>query len=137
VPPPPPPPTAGNKLDPLPIFGDGSQVRCFTWIFDVASAVADFSFDPRARNEIFNLANVEPMTMKELALLIQEIAVEMGMLPALDKPLGFHTVKEFKDDVRVRLPSADKARAVLGWEATTKTRESIRACLERHRAVTA
>ena len=34
-----------EQRNPVPVLGDGEQVRCFTWIDDVAQAIAKFSFD--------------------------------------------------------------------------------------------
>ena len=56
-----------EKKNPLPIIGNGEQIRCFTWIEDVASIIAEYSFDDRAKGQAFNVCNVEPIAMKTLA----------------------------------------------------------------------
>ena len=119
------------RKNPLPIIGTGDQVRCFTWIEDVAAAIADYSFDGRTDNEAFNLGNQEPITMKELALLIYQTAKEMSLLPPEDDELSFETLKEYGDDVVTRVPAVAKAEQLLGWKAQVKVRESVRHCLER------
>jgi nucleoside-diphosphate-sugar epimerase len=118
-----------QKENPLRVIGDGNQVRCFTWIEDVARAIADFSFDERTLNETFNLGNPEPTTMVELAQMIFAIAQQKGVVPQ-DQPLRFEHMPSFPDDVRVRVPSVDKATQVLGWKPTVKTRESVIRCIE-------
>lgn len=118
------------RKNPLPIIGNGDQVRCFTWIGDVAAAIADHSFDRKAENEDFNLGNQEPVTMKELALLIFETAKELSLLPPESRELSFDTVREYGDDVIIRLPAVAKAEKMLGWKARTRVGESIRYCLE-------
>src|SRR5947209_11023419 len=56
-----------ERQNPMLVLGSGEQVRCFTWIGDVADAIAGWSFSDEARNEDFNLGNPEPLTMLELA----------------------------------------------------------------------
>ena len=118
---------AFEKMNPLPIIGNGEQIRCFTWIDEVAQAIADFSFVDESKNEIFNLGNPEPVSMKELAKLIHECAKELTLVP--DGELSFQTVANYKNDVIVRLPDVSKTRRVLGWSARQQVKESITKCL--------
>ena len=117
-----------EKRTVLPIIGDGEQVRCFTWIGDVARGIADFSFDDRAKNEIFNLGNPEPITMKALANIIFEKAKENGLIENTGE-LTFESKMSFSDDVRIRIPDVSKAKDVLGWEPTLKADESVGKCV--------
>jgi len=118
-----------QKENPLRVIGDGKQVRCFTWIEDVARAIADFSFDARTLNEAFNLGNPEPTTMIELARMIFEAAQQKGAIPR-HQQLRFEHMPGFPDDVRVRMPSIDKVVKVLDWKPTVQTRESVTRCVE-------
>jgi len=121
-----------EKKNPLPILGDGEQVRCFTWIDDVASAIAAHLDDPRASGEAFNLGNPRPTTMKQLAQMI----FDAGKRKGFDVPgdtLEFDQTPIYEDDVRLRVPAIDKARTVLGWEPTVSLEEALDLCLERVR----
>ncbi|MEX0598435.1 MAG: NAD-dependent epimerase/dehydratase family protein [Candidatus Paceibacterota bacterium] len=117
-----------EKRNPLPIIGDGKQIRCFTWIHDVADVAANFSFEDTTKNEIFNVGIKEPVTMRELANEIYNI--NNSILGRYDKGLMFReNVKSFKDDVKVRIPNVDKINKVLGWEAKVKLNDSIENCI--------
>ena len=118
-----------EKRNPVPLIGDGRQVRCFTWIDDVAQAIARWSFDPVTNGSAFNLGNPEPITMRELAYLIYEEAQALSVLPRTDRPLGFTTTPTFSDDVRVRIPDVTKAETELGWRPTVKVREAVQRCV--------
>jgi nucleoside-diphosphate-sugar epimerase len=115
--------------NPLKVIGDGEQIRCFTWIDDIATAIAKFSFEERTRNETFNLGNPEPMTMRDLAGLIFEIGREKAAIPA-GGTLRFEHMATFPDDVRVRVPSIDKATRVLSWTPRVKVREAVDRCVD-------
>src|SRR5947209_2581343 len=68
--------------NPMLILGSGRQIRCFTWIGDVAGAIARFSFAPETRDADFNLGNPEPVTMIDLARRIYSLYHEMtGLSP--------------------------------------------------------
>ncbi len=114
----------------LPIIGDGEQIRCFTWIEDVARGIADYSFDERAENNVFNLGNPEPISMKDLANIIHSTAQKYNLIEKSENGLHFETIKSFNDDVRTRIPDVGKAKKVLGWEPTLKVSESVERCLE-------
>ncbi len=120
-----------EKKNPLPIIGDGEQIRCFTWIGDVASGIAEHAFNnPAAHNEIFNLGNPEPMSMKALAREIFQRARTLSLLEDDGQPLAFETVEAFRDDVVKRIPDVDKARRLLNWQPTLSVRESVQRCVE-------
>lgn len=118
-----------EKKKVIPMIGDGQQIRCFTWIDEIAAAIADHSFSEETKNEVFNLGKREPIKMTELALTIRDIAIEKGMID--DSFIKFETVANYENDVRVRIPSVKKAKEMLGWEAKISIDESISRCLDK------
>lgn len=115
-----------EKTDPLPILGDGQQVRCFTWYEDVANGITDYSFVHQSRNQSFNLSNDEPITMLNLAHLIHSEAINLGVDI---KPLKIVSLPPFKNDVINRYSSSKKAQSMLNWKVTKGLKDSINACL--------
>jgi nucleoside-diphosphate-sugar epimerase len=116
--------------NPMPIFGDGEQVRCFTWIDDVACAIATHLDDPRTSGESFNLGNPRPTTMKELAHKIFDVGKRKGFeIPG--EQLELEHLPIYGDDVRIRIPAIEKARSVLGWEPTVSLDEALEICVDR------
>ena len=57
---------------PLPIFGDGSQTRSFSYIDAVAAAIADAPTVPAAKNQIINIGGDEVLSVLELAKLVSK-----------------------------------------------------------------
>lgn len=113
-----------KKLNPLPIIGDGTQIRCFTWIDDIASIIAEYSFLDATKNQAFNICNVEPISMKSLA---EKIYTYTGS----NKKLEFVTVNNYKNDVRVRIPSVDKLLSVTGPKTFQSVDTSIACCVDK------
>jgi UDP-glucose 4-epimerase len=121
-----------ERRNPITVLGDGEQVRCFTWIDDIAAAIAKWSFDPATDDEAFNLGNPEPTTMRELAQIIYEEAQAAGLLSVTDVPLAFTPTPIYSDDVKIRIPDIAKASARLGFAPTKRVRDSVRECLRVH-----
>ena len=64
------------QKQPLPIFGDGSQTRAFSYIEDVASVIARSGFREAAFNQVFNVGADQEYTVLELA---EAVSAAMGV----------------------------------------------------------
>jgi len=113
-----------KKQNPLNVFGDGEQIRCFTNIYDVADALTRYSLVDKSRNQVFNIGNPEPVTIRELAAKIVVIGKKYGLLPD-DYLLTFNPQPIYADDVKKRIPDTSKMKEVFGWEAKIKVDESL------------
>jgi nucleoside-diphosphate-sugar epimerase len=116
-----------EQQNPMEIFGSGEQIRCFTWIDEVAAAIARQSTADATRNEAYNLANPEPVTMKELARRIFQKGGELGLVEG--EELRFDHVDIYEDDVKERVPSVEKAQADFGWEPTVELDGALDRCI--------
>jgi len=117
-----------EKQNPMEIFGDGEQVRCFTWIDEVAGTIATQSFTEASKNEAYNLANPEPVTMKELARRIFAIGRERGLVE--DEEHAFEHVPIYDDDVKERVPAVEKAEEHFDWDPEMKLDDSLEVCID-------
>jgi nucleoside-diphosphate-sugar epimerase len=114
-----------EQQNPMLVLGTGRQVRCFTWIGDIADAIADFSFAPESRNGEFNLGNPEPVSMLDLARRIYSLYGELTGRTDL-KPLTFTHQSTYADDVQIRIPDVSRARDDLGWAPTVSLDQMLR-----------
>jgi nucleoside-diphosphate-sugar epimerase len=99
--------------DPLHILGSGDQVRHYTYGGDLARGVVMAMEHPGAVNEDFNLSTGQSTTVLELAELIWR------KVKGPDVPLRVVSDEPFEYDVQRRIPATDKAKRILGFEATT------------------
>jgi UDP-glucose 4-epimerase len=99
--------------DPLHILGDGDQVRHLTYGGDLAVGIVSVMEHPAALNEDFNLSSVRSISVLELAELIWR------RIRGPHVPFRYVSDQPFPHDVRRRIPATDKARTMLGFEATT------------------
>jgi UDP-glucose 4-epimerase len=104
--------------DPLHLLGDGRQVRHYTYGGDLARGIRLAIESPAAENEDFNLSTATSTTVLELAGLIWgKVRGDRPFRHVSDPPLSY--------DVRRRVPAVEKARRVLGFEATTPLSEAL------------
>ena len=99
--------------DPLHLLGDGTQIRHYTYGGDLARGIVTALEHPAARNDDFNLSTSQSTTVLELAELIWR------KIRGTDVPFRFVNDEPFEHDVQRRVPATEKAREVLGFEATT------------------
>jgi UDP-glucose 4-epimerase len=66
--------------EPLNVFGDGEQTRAFTYIRDIAPALADSAFRREAYNQIFNVGADEAITINTL---VREVSEAMRLQPVI------------------------------------------------------
>jgi nucleoside-diphosphate-sugar epimerase len=99
--------------DPLHILGSGQQVRHYTYGRDLAAGIVTAMEHPDARNEDFNLSTAESTTVLELAEAIWAKIKGDGV------PLRIVNDDPFTYDVQRRVPAVEKAKRLLGFEATT------------------
>ncbi|MFY9610541.1 MAG: GDP-mannose 4,6-dehydratase [Blastocatellia bacterium] len=95
---------------PVPIFGDGTTRRDYTYIDDaIAGVEAAISYD-QSRFEIINLGESETV---ELTRLVELLERAMGTRAILDRQ------PEQPGDVPITYASIDKARRLLGYDPQT------------------
>jgi len=99
--------------DPLHILGSGDQVRHYTYGGDLAAGIVTAMEHPDARNEDFNLSTAESTAVLQLAEVIWRKIKGDGV------PLRFVNDDPFTYDVQKRVPDVEKAKRILGYEATT------------------
>ncbi len=104
--------------DPLHILGDGTQVRHYTYGGDLAEGIVTAMEHPDARNDDFNLSTAESTTVLELAEKIWQ-----RLRP--DDPFHYVSDPPFEHDVQRRVPQVEKAKRILGFEATTSLDEML------------
>lgn len=103
------------------IYGDGSQVRCFSYIADVVPVLVQLLTEGR-HGEVFNVGPDEgEITISALAWRIADlIGFELDPIHVEDRPC----------EVKVALCCAEKIRRRFGYEARTSLDDGLRALIE-------
>ena len=99
--------------DPVHVLGSGGQTRHYTYGGDLAAGIVTAMSHPDAVNEDFNLSTSASTTVLELATAIGR------RIRGADVPFRYVSDPPFTHDVQRRSPDTEKAKRVLGFEATT------------------
>jgi UDP-glucose 4-epimerase len=114
---------AAKKNEPLKVFGDGKQTRCFCLVNDAVEALVRLQKCKKAFGEIFNIGGTEEVSMLELAKLVVKTLGSKSRIELIpyDKAYapGF-------DDMRRRKPLVEKLERFVKFKPQTPLREIIR-----------
>jgi len=104
------------------IYGDGSQMRCFSFVDDCIFCLEKLALDPNIKNETFNIGpDEEFVTIKTLAeLIIKEMNFEGQPIYMAERP----------KEVKFATCDATKARTHLGYKTSTTMIDGVRATIE-------
>jgi len=105
--------------DPLHILGEGDQVRCYTHGSDLAAGIIATLEPEAAVNQDFNISTPVHTSVLELA---EAIWVK---IKGPDVPFRHVSDPPFENDVLKRIPSVDKARDLLCFEAKVTLDEML------------
>ena len=103
------------KHEPLTVYDDGQQSRCFCNVKDTVRAVAALSQSSQADGEIFNIGSDEEVTILQLA---QRIVARAGSRSEIQFIPYDKAYEAGFEDMRRRVPAIGKIRAAIGWQPT-------------------
>ncbi len=112
---------------PIRIFGDGSAVRRFVYVKDLARAHV-LALSPKARNQIYNLEGERGVTIRELAETVQKF-ISNTEIEYIEDPARRGELKVENGTV----VSNQKAKKELGWQLKTGLEEGVRETVEWYR----
>jgi len=116
--------------EPMTIFGDGTQMRAFTHITDVAPVIAKCVDYPSARNQIFNVGADVPYTVNHLSRVVADAmgkeAKIVHLEPRNEVKIAFsdHTKAESAFGKSEKMSLKPGIRAMAQWVKTHGARES-------------
>src|ERR687896_1859896 len=97
---------------PITVYGDGTQRRCFCHVKDVVTALADLMDRDDARGEVFNIGSTNEISMVELARQVQEAAGSESEIVFVPYDEAY---EEGFEDMHRRLPDTGKINRLLSW----------------------
>ncbi|MAM89334.1 MAG: epimerase [unclassified Hahellaceae] len=110
------------KDEPIFIFGDGSQIRAWCFIDDMLKGLTRCLTDDKAIGQSFNLGNARAVTtIYGLAQTICRVVNSKSEI--IFKP-------KLSADIELRIPSLDKARDMIGFEAAVDLEAGLRITAE-------
>jgi UDP-glucose 4-epimerase len=104
------------------IYGDGNQMRCFSFVSDDVQPLMQMAFDPQCVGEVINIGpDDEFVTINELAMIIAKL---------LNFDLDINYTKGRPQEVLLANCSADKARRLLRYKPSIKLEDGLSQMIE-------
>lgn len=112
---------------PLTVYGDGKQVRCFTYVQDVVRAATQLMDSPIAVGQVFNIGNDKPISIIDLAKKIKALTKSDSEIRFVPYDQAY---EEGFEDMTIRVPDLTKARTLIGYEPRVDLDEILQAVVE-------
>lgn len=116
--------------EPLTLYGNGKQSRCFLHVQDAVRGMMALMQRPDALGEAFNLGSQEEVTIEELAR--QVITLTGSRSPLQYIPYDKAYEAGFEDMFR-RVPDISKAKEAVGFSPTVNLRQILQSVIDHHR----
>lgn len=120
--------------EPLTVYGDGRQTRCFSFVLDVVPALVRIAETPESRGQAYNLGGSFEVSIMDLARRVVEITGSSSSIQLVPYEQAYG---EGYEDMRRRVPDNTKARELVGFDPTTTLDEIISAVAADQRAAAA
>ena len=119
--------TQALKTEPLTVYGDGSQSRCFVHVQDAVNALVKLMENPQAQGQVFNLGSQEEITIKELAQKIIQFTHSNSQIVYIPYDEAY---EEGFEDMRRRIPDISKIQSLIGYRPTINLEDMLKSIIE-------
>lgn len=121
--------TAALNNQPIQVYGDGSQSRCFTFVRDAVAGTIS-TLDKKANGLIFNIGTTRLITIQDLAKKIQNLSGSSSQIVKVsyEQAYGFGY-----EDMKARMPDLSRAQSILGYQPRTSLENGLLETIEWYR----
>jgi UDP-glucose 4-epimerase len=99
--------------EPITVYGDGSQTRCFAHVYDVIDAVVSIAFTSNTIGKVINIGNDLEISINNLA---QKIIAETNSLSEITYVPYLEAYGDGFEDMERRVPNIDLIKGLVGWQ---------------------
>jgi UDP-glucose 4-epimerase len=117
--------------EPLTVYGDGQQTRCFTDVRDTIEAITRLMVSGNAFGQVFNIGNDREITIEALAR--QVLAMTASASPIRFVPYDQVYERGF-EDMRRRVPDVSRLRATIGFVPQIPLEQALERIIAHERA---
>ncbi len=116
---------------PLTVYGDGAQQRCFCDVRDVVLALSALAGHPEAVGKIFNIGSNAEISINQLAEKVIALTKSSSVIKRV--PYSEAYAPGFEDMQR-RIPDVARIHALIGWKAKLSLDQTIKDIVAQYRA---
>jgi UDP-glucose 4-epimerase len=113
--------------DPLTVYGDGTNSRCFAHVKDAVRALTRLMETDVAVGEVFNIGNNHEISILDLAYKIIEMTGSSSEISFVPYEIAY---EESFEDMPRRVPCLEKIERTIGWRPEADLEEIISSVVE-------
>lgn len=119
--------TQAIRSEPITVFGDGSQTRCFCSVSDVVGGILALTESNEALGRVFNLGGNEEISIADLARRVVELTGSSSTVEFIPYDQAY---EEGFEDMERRVPDTTRARDLVGFAPTAALDDIIGSVIE-------
>ena len=120
------------KGEPLTVYGDGNQTRCFCDVMETVDAIYRLTLCPEFIGQTYNIGNNKPTKIFELARMIKDISGANSKLVLQPYDLIF---SDGFTDMHERIPDITKIKEAIEWEPVIELLDILTRIIDYERSV--
>lgn len=120
--------------EPLTVYGDGKQTRCFCYVGDVVEALVALIGDRRAYGGVFNVGRPDEVSIQELAERVVELSGSTSPIRYVSYEEAYG---EGFEDMERRVPDISRVRELIGFDPEVGLDDILRMVIDERAAALA
>jgi UDP-glucose 4-epimerase len=113
--------------EPLTVFGDGTQSRCFCHVKDTVGALSRAIEHPGAVGQILNVGSNEEISIGDLALLVKSMTGSASPIHYIPYDEAY---EEGFEDMHRRVPDISRINSLFGFQPTHDIRQIVQSVID-------
>ncbi len=113
--------------EPMEVYGDGKQTRCFGYVKDVVNGAIALAEDASSYGHVYNIGSSEEISIELLAKRIKELTGSNSEIRYIPYEQAY---SQAFDDLRRRVPSLEKIQKRVGYQAKTSLDQTLKIIIE-------
>ena len=122
------------RHEPVTVYGDGQQTRCFTYVGDVVKSIIALTETEKAWGDVYNVGRHAEISIADLAGRVIELTGSSSDIVYVPYEEAYTSGFE---DMRRRVPDVGKLRQTIGYAPDTPLDEALRRIIAVHPSNTA
>jgi UDP-glucose 4-epimerase len=111
------------RNEPITVYGDGNQTRCFTYVGDVVTSIIALTETEKAWGGVYNVGRPAEISIADLAGRVIELTGSSSKIVYVPYEEAYASGFE---DMRRRVPDVSRLRATIGYAPDTPLDEALR-----------
>jgi nucleoside-diphosphate-sugar epimerase len=113
--------------EPLNIYGDGKQARCFANVLDIIDGMTALVNDPTSYGNVYNIGSTEEISIEDLALKIKEMTGSSSEIKYIPYEEAYG---QAFDDMNRRVPCLERIQQQVGYKPRISLDETLKRIID-------